>query len=103
MTDSEFAELMFQEGYVATKLHSGEWLGVRRMAYTTALVIGLDETGYRCRWCYETTDDAVKAWLKWNGEGDAPPGPWVKQKGRDSTGRAVDRLNPRLADPEAEF
>jgi hypothetical protein len=102
----EFAQYLKELGYsMAVQLRSGEWLALEQFMYTTGLmVIGDgDLFGYRCRFCYENIGDAIKAWMSWDGEGDDPGGPWVKQKGRDSFGRPVDRLNPRLADPDAEF
>jgi len=49
--------------------------------------VGLDETGYRTRFCYEDKRTALFALLTWDGRGD-PPGPWIKEKGR------VERNNP---------
>lgn len=77
------------------ELPSGVWLGLQRMAYTTGLFVGLDETGYEHRYCYEYSVAALHALLHWDGEGD-PPGPWIKQKGA----RGGDRLNPRLKDDD---
>lgn len=68
-------------------LPSGEWAAVRSFIYTFALLVGLDETGYRTRFCYERELDAMRAAIAWNGQGD-PPGPWIKEKGR------VERDNP---------
>lgn len=62
--------------------------GVQRMIFTTGLFVGLDQIGYKTRYCYQAHEDAVKALLEWNGEND-PPGPWIKQKPEE-------RLNPVL-------
>jgi hypothetical protein len=59
--------------------------GLMRMLYTTALVVGLDNTGYSRRYCYESYDDACYALSQWDGSGD-PPGPWIKEKPSDRTG-----------------
>jgi hypothetical protein len=63
---------------------------VHRFDYTTAVVVGLDPTGYRLRYCYEHRSDAQAAIKAWDGLGH-PPGPWIKCKGG-----GVDLLNPNL-------
>lgn len=94
------ADLLRREGYIEPRqLPDGRWIGVRRFFHTVALVVGLDETGYSYRYCYEAHrwPDAITDALEWNGEGD-PPGMWIKQKGR------MDRLNPRwLAEAKEEI
>lgn len=72
----------------ARELPSGEWAGVARFMYTHGLLVGVDATGYRTRFCYPTFAAAFNALLTWDGRGD-PPGPWIKEKG------ANDRPNPR--------
>jgi hypothetical protein len=101
-----FEKVLLEAGYACSRqLADGNWLAVQRQMYTTGLFLirDGDEWGYECRWCYEHTVPAIIALNLWNGIGDDPPGPWVKQKGRNSTGRGVDRLNPKLADEKAEF
>ena len=63
-------------------------------AYTTSIMVGVDEMGYRCRYCYEKIGEALDALIHWNGFGD-PGGPWIKAKG---SGR--DELNPALFNQE---
>ncbi len=59
--------------------------GVARMAYTSALVVGINETGYERRYCYEKYTDAMIAFFLYKGEGD-PVGPWIKEKPGDRLG-----------------
>ena len=66
-------------------LPTGELAGVSDMIFTTALVVGIDEIGYKTRYCYELRSDAETALREWTGVGD-PPGPWVKQKPEDRLG-----------------
>lgn len=66
---------------------SDRWIGVRRMLFTWALMVDMDEAGYRTRFCYPDEKSAMSALIRWNGNGD-PPGPWIKEKGR------VERPNP---------
>lgn len=90
LTDKEFAARMKAEGYLwPRKLSTGEWAGVQRFMFTHGLCVGLDETGYRTRYCYEDWGEALIALATWDGRGD-PPGDWIKQKGG-----GVDRTNPR--------
>ena len=75
-------------GYLFVRqLPTGDWIGVYRFLYTTALLVGLDDAGYRTRFCYEHETDAIAAALIFDGTGD-PPGPWIKEKG------ARERLGP---------
>lgn len=62
------------------ELETGEIAGLQRMAFTTGLIVGLNDTGYRCRYCYPDIAGARAALNIWNGSGD-PPGNWIKQKG----------------------
>lgn len=67
------------------KLPSGEWAGVLRQMFTCALFVGIDEFGYRTRYCYATERQARVALAEWDGNGQ-PPGLWIKQKPQDILG-----------------
>ncbi len=72
--------------YAPRQIASGEWIAVQKMLFTTGLfVIDADGAGWRTRFCYEHSIDAVLALLEWDGIGD-PPGPWVKEKPSDRHG-----------------
>lgn len=78
-----FQERMEREGYLSLKLmKNGEWVGVMRMNFTFGVFVGMDEDGYRGRYCYERQIDAMFAAKEYEGIGD-PPGPWIKYKGSD--------------------
>lgn len=68
-------------------LKTGEIAGIHKMMFTTGLFVGLDEIGYRTRFCYRDQEEAEQAIETWDGIGD-PPGMWIKEKGR------VERLGP---------
>lgn len=70
------------------KLPSGELAGLSRMVYTTGIIVGLHDDGYRGRYCYENACEAQDALNAWTGEGD-PSGPWIKYKGEGG-----ERLGP---------
>jgi hypothetical protein len=71
-------------------LPTGEWAALCKYFYTVGLLVGLDETGWRTRFCYENFGDALIALAQWDGKGD-PCGPWIKNKGTPYG----DRHNPR--------
>ena len=85
------------------QLPDGRWIGLQRQMYTISLVVGLDETAYQSRYCYELerTRGALCDLLVWDGQGD-PAGLWIKHKGRGAAGG--DELNPRwLAEAKDEL
>lgn len=82
-------------GYPAVALlDSGEWACVSPFYFTAGLLVGLDQYGYRTRFCYARIDHALLALMTWDGRGD-PPGHWLKEKSRRG-----DRLNPHLCNCE---
>ena len=90
-SDKKFTDRMLEEGYLLPhKLPTGKWVGCLQMNYTGGLFVGLDESGYEKRYCYQTIYGAMVASLEWDGEGD-PPGNWIKEKGN-----GIDRINPNI-------
>lgn len=80
MADADLKDVLEADGYLFVRqLPTGEWAGLMRMLYTTGLYVGLDETSWKTRFCYENAPDALIALQAWDGEG-FPPGYWVKQK-----------------------
>lgn len=65
--------------YGVRLLPSGEWAAIHNFLFTTGLMVGLDRTGYRTRFCYESVPEALVALEAWDGQG-WPPGYWIKQK-----------------------
>lgn len=70
-------------------LPNGDYAAVRRFLFTWAIMTGIDDTGYRERWCYETEREARAAFKYFDGSGD-PLGMWIVHKGVGG-----DRPNPR--------
>lgn len=84
-----FIEFLNANGYTKLKvMEDGTVCALQKQLFTVALVVGLDRTGYRYRYCYEREYDASEALVQWDGAGD-PPGPWIKVKGD-----GPDRLGP---------
>lgn len=74
------------QGYEHVRqLPNGQWAGLQKMAFTTGLMVGLDEQEYQRRYCYEHETDAFVALAIWDGTGD-PQGPWIKEKPGDRLG-----------------
>jgi hypothetical protein len=90
MTGAEIEALEYKHPRL---LPTGEWAALQQMVFTVGLFVGIDETGYRTRFCYPHFFPAVIALVEWDGTGD-PPGPWIKEKG----GPIPDRPNPRAAE-----
>ena len=80
------AEHFTDMGYAAVRqLPDGRWIGVMRFIYTVGLCVGLDDMGYRYRYCYQSYIHAVRDAERWDGQGD-PPGLWLKLKGHPVRG-----------------
>jgi hypothetical protein len=90
MTDQqEIFTLLESHGYTDLKVLPGRGVvGLSKLIFTTGIVYGLDEFGYRGRYCYHTMAEAEQALRDWDGNGD-PPGNWAKHKGDRK-----DRENP---------
>lgn len=76
--------LLEEEGYKDLRIIEGKGIcGIRAFIYTAGLCYGLDETGYKGRYCYpyEKVHQLAFAYKTWTGKGD-PSGDWVKHKGQ---------------------
>lgn len=86
-------QIIEANGYLnPRRLPTGEWAAISIFMFTAGILVGIDEVGYRTRFCYHRLADAQKALAEWDGTGD-PPGPWIKEKGR-----AGERSNPMAAE-----
>lgn len=77
-------------------LPNGELAALFPFIFTVGIVVGLDDFGYRCRWCYDNYAVASAALAAWDGTED-PPGPWIKKKGRTLEGEHVDLSQSDIA------
>ena len=83
MTEKLLSQIFAELGYHNLKvLKNKELAGVMKFIFTYAIVIGIDFTGYRTRYCYHTRKEAEEALKAWDGTGD-PPGLWIVQKPED--------------------
>jgi len=77
----ELAARFEPEGYRDLDVINGEIVGLRRFIYTSAIVVGMDETGYRTRYCYATMFEAKRALAEWRQSGAEEPSGFIKRKG----------------------
>jgi len=62
------------------QLDDGTWIGTQELFTTTALFIGLDETGWNKRYCYDDIDKLFDSYLTMNSIADVPRG-WIAMRG----------------------
>lgn len=62
MTDDELILFLKDEGYThIRKLEEGDFVAIKRLAYSTSVCCGIDEsTPFRYRWCFSKDSDAVE-------------------------------------------
>lgn len=89
MTKERLEELGYK---FPRQLTTGEWIALYPFIFTWGLVKGIDDIGYKERWCYgrEHLNDALKAVVNWDGEGD-PPGNWIVNKPSHRQGPGAER------------
>lgn len=81
LTEQLKTHLENEEGYIGVKEIEGHGIcACLQFLFTIGLVTGIDNFGYKGRWCYGSMVEAVYALDTWDGSGD-PPGNWIKYKG----------------------
>ncbi len=70
----------------AREMPDGTWIVAARFLFTYGLLVGVDEKGYRTRYCYAELVDCLVALHCWDGVTGDPPGPWIKQKPEERLG-----------------
>jgi hypothetical protein len=88
----ELEKALTEDGYTHLREINGLICGLYRYIFTIGLVVGLDEYGYKYRYCYENRIDAIVDIAEWDGKGH-PSGDWIKRKGEGG-----DISNPEKAD-----
>lgn len=75
-------EELEKQGYTHLREVEGRgWCGLFNFIFTVGLCYGLDESGYRGRYCYPDSLDAKQALKEWDGIGDPHDEFWIKHKG----------------------
>jgi hypothetical protein len=77
----DLKEYLITQDYFDLKEIPGQGMcGLLRMLFTVGLVVGIEEHGYRGRYCYDSLAEAKSALNEWDGTGD-PNYNWIKWKG----------------------
>lgn len=69
MIDPELADILRDNGYRELREVEGRGVcGLQRFLYTVGVCVGLDKTGYRGRFCFDTWSNASLFLKEWDGE-----------------------------------
>lgn len=78
--EDDHAKFYTDMGYGTPIRLDGKIVALGRFIYTVAILVGLDETGYECRYCYHTENDAMIALLAWIGSDEMEPAGYITKK-----------------------
>lgn len=79
--DWEATEYWEEMGYGKVIKINDEIVGLYQFLFTVAIVVGLDMTGYRVRYCYNSANEAFGAMVVWVLEGGEEPSGYIVRKG----------------------
>ena len=79
--DDEHVKFYTDMGYGMPVKLDGEIVALGKYLYTTGIMVGMDETGYKHRFCYATEGEAMIALLAWIGSDNEEPLGYIKKKG----------------------
>lgn len=82
MLTPAFKQYLEDQSYFELRESSHGVIGLWRFVYTTGICVGLDQCGYRYRYCYPSLLSAMTALKDWATAGyqDEPKG-YIKRKG----------------------
>lgn len=78
--DDEHVKFYTDMGYGMPVKLDGEIVALGKFLFTTGIMVGMDETGYKHRFCYHTEDHATAALLAWIGSDDEEPMGYITRK-----------------------
>jgi len=76
----EHAKFYTDMGYGMPIKLNGELVALAPFIFTTGIICGMDETGYKHRFCYHTENEAMIALLQWIGNADEEPAGYITKK-----------------------
>jgi hypothetical protein len=88
LDDELFVEYLKKEGYFSLCNIKGKGIcGIGKFAFTYGLVVSMDTTGYKERYCYPDLKTALLALYNWVLQGyvlekDPNDSDWIKKKGQ---------------------
>jgi hypothetical protein len=65
--NSEFEKFLTEEGYTNVRVIDGVICATLRFIYTVGVCYGLDSTGYRGRFCFDSQQNAELFLKDWDG------------------------------------
>jgi len=65
--DQRLVATLLTHGYQNLRLVNGRWCGTMRFMYTVGVVLGLDDSGYTNRFCFDTEQNAALFLKDWDG------------------------------------
>ena len=76
-TESEFLQMLTEDRKLALKIYencyrnlrlvNGAWCGTQRFIYTVGVCLGLDDSGYQNRFCFDSEQNAALFLKEWDG------------------------------------
>ena len=78
--DDDHAKFYTDMGYGLPIKLNGEIVALGKFIFTTGIMVGMDETGYKHRYCYHTQIEAEIGLLSWIGSGDVEPSGYITKK-----------------------
>ncbi len=79
--EREHQEWFEEQGYACVCKMHGDIVGLYKFLFTTGIVVGMDETGYKYRYCYHTDSEAFTGLLEWILEGSEEPAGCICRNG----------------------
>lgn len=67
-------------GYACVARFRGQIIGLRPFIFTVGICVGIDETGYQYRFCYDHAGLAMVAMIEWLVSGEEEPRNYIKRK-----------------------
>lgn len=67
-------------GYGSPIKMDGEIVALGPFIFTTGIMVGMDEVGYKHRFCYHNVNEATVALLAWIGSDDDEPMGYITKK-----------------------
>lgn len=68
-------------GYFELHRFRGEVIGISVFLFTVGIVVGMDESGYKYLYCYDSAQAALEALHAWIRTDDEDPKGFIKKKG----------------------
>lgn len=97
----ERVKFYLELGYYFPVEIDGQVCGLTPMTFTWSIMVGIDETGYSHRYCYDSQALAMKAYIEWILGGAEEPDGYIVRKGLgpDKHGPASSRAKALQGQP----